>query len=168
MVVALGDKVRMNDIKHYVGDRKVVKWSQNFGQQKAVEFIFIPFKCLKDASFGLIAVEFARIKEFQNLCHEIPANPNDWENLHPSYEVIVNNEFKYGQNKEQTFRFLVFMNASYKPFQHSFTSVADRYEAMTTLGSVVDKYEGYADKIPYAGGILGFAKSIAGDDLHTF
>ncbi|KAG0282273.1 hypothetical protein BGZ98_006850, partial [Dissophora globulifera] len=131
-------------------------------------FIFIPFKCLKDESLGFIAVEFARIKEFQKLCHEVPANPDDWENLFPSYEVTVNNEFKYGQNNEQTFRFLVFLNASYKPFQHRFTSVAEGSEAMTTLGSLVKKYEGYANKIPYAGEVMGLAKSIVGDDLRTF
>ncbi|KAI8602150.1 hypothetical protein EDD21DRAFT_372690 [Dissophora ornata] len=168
MVVALGDKIQINDIKKYVGDRKVVNWSQDFGSEKAVEFVFMPFKCLKDDSLGFIAVEFSRIKDFQKMCHEIPANPDDWENLFPSYEVTVTNEFKYGQNDEQTFRFLVFLNSSYKPFQHRFTSVAEGSEAMTTLGSLVKKYGGLADNIAFAGGVVSIAKSIAGDDLRTF
>ncbi|KAK5823060.1 hypothetical protein F5H01DRAFT_317612 [Linnemannia elongata] len=168
MVAELGDKIQINDIKKYVGDRKLVKWSQDFGQEKAVEFVFIPFKCLKDDSPGFIAVEFGRIKDFQKLCHEIPANPDDWENLFPSYELDVTKDFKYGQNNEKTFRFLVFLNSSYKPFQHRFTSVAEGSEAMTTLGTLVKKYGGYADKVAYVSGVMSIAKSVVGDDLHTF
>ncbi|KAF9170678.1 hypothetical protein BGX20_008648 [Mortierella sp. AD010] len=164
MVVQLGDTVQINDIKKYVIDRKLVKWSQDFGQEKAVEFVFIPFK----SGNGFIAVEFARIKEFQGLCREVPSNPDDWENLLPCYEFTVTNEFKYGQNNEQTFRFLVFMNSSYKPFQHRFTSVVEGSEAMTTLGALAKKYGGYADNIAYAGGALSLAKSIIGDDMRTF
>ncbi|KAF8923326.1 hypothetical protein BGZ58_003075 [Dissophora ornata] len=168
MVVALGDKVQINDIKKYVGDRKLVKWAQDFGLEKTAEFVFLPFKCLKDESIGFIAVEFGRIEDFQKLCHEIPANPDVWGNLFPSYEVTVTNEFKYGQNNEQTFRFLVFLNSSNMPLQDRFASVAESSEAMTTLGSLVKKYGGHADKIAYAGGVVSLIKSIAEVSLHTF
>ncbi|KAI8599012.1 hypothetical protein EDD21DRAFT_380920 [Dissophora ornata] len=163
MVVALGDKVQILAFEKYVGNRKLVKWSQNLSQ-RAVEFVFMPFTCLRDNTHGFIAVEFGRFNDFQKQCREIPADPDDWANIYPSREFIVTNEFKYGQNNEQTFRFLVFLDSSYKPLQHQFTSLAEGDEGMTDLGSLVKKHGGYAD----IGGILSITKSFVGDDLHTF
>ncbi|KAF9344221.1 hypothetical protein BGX26_004641 [Mortierella sp. AD094] len=160
MVVALGDKVQINDIVKYLRDPKVVIWCQDLGHEMAIEFIFIPFK----SGDGFVAIEFGRINDFQKLCHEIPADPDSWENILPSYVFTVTREFKYGQNNEQTSRFLVFMNSSYKPFQHQFTSVADNSDAMTSLGFSTKKYGSQAN----VGGILSFAKSLVGDDLHSF
>ncbi|KAF9991812.1 hypothetical protein BGZ80_005567 [Entomortierella chlamydospora] len=73
MVVHLGDTAQINDIKYYIDDRKLVKWSQGFGQEKAVEFIFIPFKSCD----GFVAVGFSRIRDFQALCREVPASSDD-------------------------------------------------------------------------------------------
>ncbi|KAF8932097.1 hypothetical protein BGZ47_011559 [Haplosporangium gracile] len=130
MVAELGDRIQINDIKKYVDARKVVTWTQDLGQEKAVGFVFIPFKCLKDATPGFIAVEFGKIKDFQKL------------------------DFKYGQNNKKIFLFLVLLDSSYKPFQHRFTSVAEGSEAMTTLGSLVKRWEGLANSVAYAGGTL--------------
>ncbi|KAG0042189.1 hypothetical protein BGZ89_007001 [Linnemannia elongata] len=168
MVAELGDRIQINDIKKYVDDRKPVEWSQDFGQQKSVEFVFIPFKCLKDETPGFIAVEYGKIKDFQTLCHEVPANADEWDNLSPSYELTVTKDFKYGQNNEKTFRFLVLLNPTYKPFQHRFTTVAAGSEAMTTLGALVKKWGGLADRIAYVKDFMGAAKALVGDDLRTF
>ncbi|KAF9163526.1 hypothetical protein BGX21_006016 [Mortierella sp. AD011] len=144
MVVQLGDTVQINDIERYIGDRRLVKWSQGFGQEKAVEFIFTPFK----SGDGFAAVEFSRIADFRALCRVVPANEDDWGHLTPCLEFEITNQFKYGQNNEMTFRFVIFMDPSYKPYQHRFTSA----------------FEGTEDSL----GAFSFLKSHVGDDLWSF
>ncbi|KAF9176099.1 hypothetical protein BGZ49_006695 [Haplosporangium sp. Z 27] len=165
MVVQLGDTVQINDIKKYVTERKTVTWSQDWGSEKSAEFVFIPYK---DSSPGFIAVEMARIKDFQKLCRTVPSNNEDWDNLEPCYEFTVTNEFKYGQNNEQTQRFLVFLDPSYKPFQHRFTTASSGTACMTTLGSLSKKWGSSLEHVAYVGGAIDIAKSIVGDDLHSF
>src|ERR1700730_8655841 len=110
MVVQIRDTCVIPNPKKYFNDRRTVNWSQDWGTQKSVQFAFLPFTCPKDNSGGFVAVEVAKLGEFQKLCHEKPGDDNDWTNFETSYEFTVNDQFKYGQNNEQTFRFLVFQN----------------------------------------------------------
>ncbi|KAF9188557.1 hypothetical protein BGZ49_003928 [Haplosporangium sp. Z 27] len=128
----------------------------------SAEFVFIPYK---DGTPGFVAVEMAKIGDFQKLCRP---NYDDWEHLEPSYQFTVTSDFKYGQNNEQTERFLVFMDHSYKPYQHMFTMAADGTACMTTLGSLGKKWGSHFENVANIGGVLNVAKNFVGDELHSF
>ena len=168
MVVQLGDICTIPSPKKFMGDRRTVHWSQDWGTQKSVDYCFIPFTCPKDNTGAFLAVEIAKMKEFQQLCKESPSDPDDWTSAETTYQFTVDNRFKYGQNNEQTWRFLVFQNPDYKPFQHRFSEVADSTDAMTFLGNISKSYGKYAEMVPNGGNVLSALKSVIGDDLHSF
>lgn len=173
MVANLGDKIIVEDVEKYLSERKRVQWSQDFGVKKSVDFVFIPFYLANNrADTAYIAVEAAKLGEFQGLCSEVKeqsgAKPN-WGSVGVTkYELTVTNQFKYGQNNEKTFRFLVFQNPSYKPFQHRFTEVAETTEAGTTLGNFARDHADLVAKVPYGAHVMDALKSVVGDDLHSF
>ncbi|CAO3670097.1 unnamed protein product [Umbelopsis ramanniana] len=167
MVVQLGDVCTIPTPKKYIGDRRTVHWSQDWGTQKSVDYCFIPFT-LKDGSGAFLAVEIAKMKEFQQLCKPIASDPDDWTASVDSYTFTVDNRFKYGQNNEQTWRFLVFQNPDYKPFQHRFSEVAKESDAMTFLGNLSKTWGKYANLVPNGGTAMEALKSVIGDDLHSF
>ncbi|KAH8550132.1 hypothetical protein BGW37DRAFT_93487 [Umbelopsis sp. PMI_123] len=168
MVVQCGDICNIPSPKKYMGDKRTVRWSQDWGTQKAVDFCFIPFTCPKDDTGAFLAVEIARMGEFQKLCKKKESDPDDWSAEEDSYEFTVDNRFKYGQNNEQTWRFLVFQNPDYKPFQHRFSEVADSTDAMTFLGNLSKSYGKYATLVPDGDSVLSVLKAVIGDDLHSF
>ncbi|KAG0305695.1 hypothetical protein BGZ98_003732 [Dissophora globulifera] len=147
MVAEFGDTIRISDFKT-VGDRRVVEWEQNL-MSRAVEFVFMPYHCPKDNSGGFIAIEFGRFDDFKKLCTEIPGNPDVWDENLTTNRFTITNEFKYGASKSfgSPFRFLVYMDSSYKPFQHRFTIVHDKLNGINRPHTYL---------------------SLAGDDLHYF
>ncbi|KAG0300121.1 hypothetical protein BGZ98_009430 [Dissophora globulifera] len=136
MVAELGDKIIVNDIMKYVDNRKTVNCIRAWARNKPVDFVFMPFQCLKDGSEAFLAVEFDKIKDFQKLCHEVPADPNDWGGLQ-SYEFTVTKDFKYGQNlvniqTGELYRFLIFLDPSHDPFQDGFIKASGDERAIET------------------------------------
>ncbi|KAF8920933.1 hypothetical protein BGZ58_004218 [Dissophora ornata] len=130
MVAELGDKIMVKDIMKYADNRKTVNCIQAFARKKPVDFVFMPFQCPKDESSAFLAVEFDKIKDFQKLCHEVPAHPDDWAAT-PTYEFTVTKDFKYGQNNEH-YRFLIFLDPSHNPFQDGFIEASGDERAIAS------------------------------------
>ncbi|CAO3670093.1 unnamed protein product [Umbelopsis ramanniana] len=125
MVVQRGDTCKIPNPEKFIGDSRTIEWSQKWGREMSVVFCFIPFICSRDKSGSFIAVELNRLEEFKQLCKKAPVDPDDWTSYIDAYHFTVDYRFKYGQDNEQTWRFLVFQNPDYKPYQQRFTKAAD-------------------------------------------
>jgi hypothetical protein len=134
----------------------------------SVDFWFIPFICPRDNTGAFLAVEIERMEEFKQSCKQAPSNPDDWTYNENILQFTVDERFKYGQNNEQTFRFLVFQNPDYKPYQHRFSEAADCTDAMTFLGNISRSHFKYTTIVPSGDAIVAVLKCVIGDDLHSF
>jgi len=86
--------------------------------------------------------------------------------------VTVNSDFQYGQDKEQTIRFLVYHDKSNKPYQHRFisTSTASKFvngaeqfakQAGVSYPQAQATAQAFSD-------VVGLGKAVVGDYLRNF
>lgn len=90
-----------------------VEWQQSF-QQRGADYVEIAAVDKDNKAFFPLFVEKSKMPEFQK--------QSQCDDAKGICTVNVGSQFQYGQNNEQTFRFLVYHNKSDKPFQHRFVT----------------------------------------------
>ncbi|KAI4660678.1 uncharacterized protein J4E78_005383 [Alternaria triticimaculans] len=100
---------------------------------------------------GLIYVQANKVAEFKSK-----------KTGGEDFTLMVDESFQYGQDKDQTKRFLVFHDTDNRPYQHRFVE-----NTLTELG---DDALDYVQNMGFTGAhdIGDLAKNFVGDYLHNF
>lgn len=90
-------------------------------------------------------------------------------------EIMIDDRFQYGQNKEKTMRFLVLHDKSNKPYQHRFISTSTLSTFASGAESLAKNAEKMGSIVPQAGlaaaagkQAVSALKSLVGDPLRDF
>ena len=162
MVVQLGSVITFEKIQP---SPIAVQWQQNF-RQRSKNFYFIMF--IVDASKvgGYLAVEDAYWHIFCSMVQDVP-NTSGWKSTNQKGQLTVTKDFRYGQNKEATFRFLVLGDKSDNIYQHRFAEAFNNFNSADEFqnfarqcGALIDMYLqiDFTDKM----------KAYIGDPLRNF
>lgn len=117
-MVERGDKIIFSrDALNTEDNVESIQWQQDFKQRKA-NYIVVD-SAIENTNVSVPL--FVQKSLAQNLLNKCQAKENECT-------AIVDENFQYGQDNEKTFRFLVYHNKSYRPYQHRFinTSTASK------------------------------------------
>ncbi|KAG9187008.1 hypothetical protein G6011_10116 [Alternaria panax] len=138
-----------------VGDERkkvTVSWSQMM-RTRTQEYWVCNYQVKSGGNLdGVIYIQTDKVDEFKS-----KKTGGD------EFTLTVDNTFQYGQNKEQTKRFLVFHNKDNKPFQHRF--VATTLSAFGKKGADIVRDLGFKGSADF---VEGHAKDLFGDYLHNY
>ncbi|CZR40421.1 hypothetical protein FPRO06_02078 [Fusarium proliferatum] len=145
LLIGKGDTIYVRDVE-LDNEPIVVKWQQWGARSER----YIPAQYRNIT--GKIFIQVSKADEFR-LKHDRSKD---------SYTVRINQDFLYGQNKEQTKRFLVLHDKEHKPYQFRFVE-----SAMVAAGNEAAKV---AHSLGFDGGleILELLKRFLGDYLKEF
>jgi len=138
-----------------------ISWSQNLGKSMQDNFVTLHAQLASDGSAVVFFVQQSWASKLLNASTATGAENGD------QYKVTVQPpNFRYGQDdaKNPTFRFLVYLDPSYKPYQHRFIN-------QTTAAQVADMASKTPGFVPYSGIIksaVNIGSSIFGDYLREF
>ncbi|KAI4675308.1 uncharacterized protein J4E84_010200 [Alternaria hordeiaustralica] len=132
-------------------NRMTVSWSQNwFNRTEKYKLCKFTVKSGGDAK-GLIYVQANKVAEFKSK-----------KTSGEDFTLTVDESFQYGQDKDQTKRFLVFHDTDNRPYQHRFVE-----NTLTELGDGANEYVKEFTGVSFeAVGMM--AKMFVGDYLHNF
>lgn len=175
MVVELGDVIVFQLVQP---DPVSVVWQQNW-RSHSKEFYYIPFDVQgkDDGSSSYLAVERNYWNKFEKFTEECPApqvgtaSKFKKENTTQYGKLKVTREFRYGQNNERTFRFVVLGDKSDNIYQHRFStafanlkgnkSTSEAHTVLEYLGAMVSAKVG-------SDALTNMAKAVVGDPLREF
>ncbi|KAI4941548.1 hypothetical protein J4E91_010724 [Alternaria rosae] len=138
----------LNDGK---SNRITVSWSQNWlGRSEKYKVCKYTVKSGGDAN-GLLYVQANKVAEFKSK-----------KTGGEDFTLTVDESFQYGQDKDQTKRFLVFHDTDHRPYQHRFVE-----NTITELGDDAAQYvkENIGMDFQAIGDVT---KNYVGDYLHSF
>ena len=151
-LVSIGDTIEVK-----VGNSKttVIKWQQTF-KKRSETFTVYTYKIKGKNMGGALFVENKLITEFSEL---ITKSENGAEGL------SVTEQFQYGQDKNKTFRFLVYHQSSEKMYQHRFLTNSLFQRLMKGVSSTLGIFPNLKTEFDI---IIDQGKSYLGDPLRNF
>ena len=164
MVVNVGDIIKFPMVKP---EKVQVTWQQNWANRTKY-FYFVLFEVQGRQDAGYVAVEDVYWEKFTNMATKVEKDSSDWQDEEPMAQLKVTQEFRYGQNQERTFRFLVLGDKSDKMFQHRFASAFQDYRSATSFQNFGEKVNGAINAYFESSEATDMVKSIVGDPLREF
>lgn len=121
-----------------------ITWQQNF-RKRTKNYLFLPFTVKGTAVSSYLAVEDGYWDTFTAMVRECPYSASDDWSRRSRNCAIVTKDFRYGQNNEATFRFLVLGDKGDGMYQHRFAKAFENFRSQDqfqnlarTLGTVLD------------------------------
>lgn len=154
-MVERGDKIIFPTEALKTDDNVVsIEWQQDFKQRKADYVIVVSVIDNTNVVVPLFVQKSMRDKLLDNCATD--AN---------ECSIVVDEDFQYGQNNEKTFRFLVYHNKAYRPYQHRFinTSTVSKIVSLAKKAKLTSNNE-----LKVLDEAISKAQAIFGDYLRDF
>lgn len=158
-IVEKGDWIKFDPASK---TQETIKWQQDLGSRQA-PYTVVPYTVKDKQAAGSLFIQSSLADQFFEKCQK-----DDSENplVSGGYKIEVDDAFQYGQNNEQTLRFLVYHDKSNKPYQHRFIETT----AFSNIGNKIVAVG--AASAPQWSEILkqgaDLAKGFIGDYLRNF
>ncbi len=153
-VVNKGDTITFSKSSITNGDTVPIEWSQDGGNKRSADYIVI------DAASNQSAVPlFVQKSKAEDLLKKCQDNEK-------TCNISVDSDFQYGQNKEKTFRFLVYHDKTNKLYQHRFINQT----IAAKLAAGVKQITGTVDisQVKTFNSLISTAQTLFGDYLRDF
>lgn len=153
-MVERGDKIIFPTDALKTDDNVVsIEWQQDFKQRKA-DYVIVD--SVIDHT-NVVVPLFVQKSLMEKLLNKCATDANECS-------LVVDEDFQYGQNNEKTFRFLIYHNKSYRPYQHRFinTSTASKIAGLAKAKLANNKDLKVLDEA------VSKAQAIFGDYLRDF
>lgn len=164
-VVELGSIIEFDKV---IPILTALTWQQNFAK-RTKNFYFIVFKIEDRNAGGYLAVEEQYWDMFMGMVTDCkPENDRGWTRQNPRGQLKVTNDFRYGQNSEKTFRFLVLGNKLDNIYQHRFAEAFQNWNSTDGFQNQLRILGAAADALLKSSIVTDMAKAYIGDPLREF
>ncbi|MCT7979822.1 hypothetical protein [Laspinema olomoucense] len=158
-IVEKGDWIKFNPESK---KEETIKWKQNLTSRQEQYFV-LPYSVIGKQANGSLFIQASLANSFFEKGQKDESSDNL---VNGGSKIQVDDAFQYGQNNENTLRFLVYHNKKNKPYQHRFIETT----AFSNIGKKI--VEVGAGAAPAWGDLLkkgsDLAKGFIGDYLRDF